>query len=341
MFASGDPLTQSLEVSSSLNKYCYALNNPLKFVDPTGFGLFKSIKKGFRKLGRAIGKGVRAVGNAFKSVGKYIKENWKQIVVMAVTVVVAAVVTYATAGLGSPIAAGLLAGAAAGFAGGGLSAALNGGDFSDIMGAAIKGAVLGGISGALMGGVAQFTVNFSPFYQAPIMGTAGGISAELQGGDFWSGFAGSSLGAISSGYVKGFSGESAARVASAAVIGGAVEELSGGEFANGARTAAFGQIVTEGVSSSLRAIEESKSRPMTSYEIEQAKTVFGDKIDYDRVRIVDGKFAPFQPSRGTYMAPNGKIYWPGCSSQQMCGNPGVFIHELTHCLLYTSDAADE
>jgi RHS repeat-associated protein len=334
MFTSADPLTQSFEIPDSMNKFCYALNNPLKYVDPTGYGWnpVKALGDGIRSVGNAIGSAAAAVGDAFSTVGKFVKENWKQIVVMTVTIVVAAVVTYATAGLGSPIAAGMLAGAAAGFAGGGLSAALHGGDFNDIMGAAVRGAVLGGISGALMGGAAQLTVNFAPYYQAPVMGLAGGGSSAMQGGDFWAGFAGGALGSLSAGYVRGFEGETAARVASAAVVGGTVEEIRGGEFANGARTGAFSQIVSEGVGSGLRAVEERNSRPMTSYEIEQAKSVFGDKIDYSRVRIVDGKFAPFQPDRGTYMAPNGKIYWPGCSSQEMCGNAPVFIHELTHVM---------
>ncbi len=78
------------------------------------------------------------------------------------------------------------------------------------------------------------------------------------------------------------------------------------------------------------------SRPLTEGEIALARTVFGDAIDYARVRIVRGRWWPFQP-RGIVMAPTGNIHFhpedPGWSedfSQWSLDRQGLLIHELTH-----------
>ena len=81
---------------------------------------------------------------------------------------------------------------------------------------------------------------------------------------------------------------------------------------------------------------------MTTDEITEAKKVFGDKIDYSQVRIIDGKFVPWQGD-GYVIAPDGNIYWPGeCGNLATCGGSigsagqintaSTFIHEMTHVL---------
>jgi len=76
-----------------------------------------------------------------------------------------------------------------------------------------------------------------------------------------------------------------------------------------------------------------RSRSLTEDEMTLAKSVFGDAIDYDRVRIHDGKFLPFQP-KGVAMAPEGHLYMYGCYSDNYAqASPimrGIFIHEMTH-----------
>ncbi len=61
--------------------------------------------------------------------------------------------------------------------------------------------------------------------------------------------------------------------------------------------------------------------------------MFGDRIDYDRVRVVDGCYLPGQQHRWI-MAPDGNIYWPGeCGELAQHGEAAVrdtFIHEMTH-----------
>ena len=64
--------------------------------------------------------------------------------------------------------------------------------------------------------------------------------------------------------------------------------------------------------------------------------MFGDGIDYARVRLVNRKWAFFQP-RDTVMAPRGAIHFhPGgcryCDDFCMAAHDaqGLFIHEMTH-----------
>lgn len=75
---------------------------------------------------------------------------------------------------------------------------------------------------------------------------------------------------------------------------------------------------------------------MTSGEVELARSVFGSAIDYSKVRLVKGKWWPFQPRRSA-MAPMGSIYfhpdsggWSDDFSKEPLGTQGYFIHELTH-----------
>jgi len=79
-----------------------------------------------------------------------------------------------------------------------------------------------------------------------------------------------------------------------------------------------------------------KSRGLTSGEIALARSVFGDAIDYSKVRLVKGKWWPFHP-RGAAMAPMGNIYfhpadggWSDDFSKEPLGRQGFFIHEMTH-----------
>lgn len=78
------------------------------------------------------------------------------------------------------------------------------------------------------------------------------------------------------------------------------------------------------------------SRPLTPGEIDLARSVFGDAIDYDGVRLVRGKWWPFQP-RGIVMAPTGNIHfhpdsrlWSEDFSTERLSLQGLYIHEMTH-----------
>lgn len=67
-----------------------------------------------------------------------------------------------------------------------------------------------------------------------------------------------------------------------------------------------------------------------------ARSIFGDAIDYDGVRIVRRKWAFFQPRKVT-MAPRGAIHFHpkgnaycDCFASDTIGSQGHLIHELVH-----------
>lgn len=78
------------------------------------------------------------------------------------------------------------------------------------------------------------------------------------------------------------------------------------------------------------------TRSLTDAETGLARSVFGDAIDYGRVRIHRRKWAFFQP-RDVVMAPDGDI-WFHPDGDRYCsdfgdrdiGAQGLFIHEMTH-----------
>ena len=64
--------------------------------------------------------------------------------------------------------------------------------------------------------------------------------------------------------------------------------------------------------------------------------MFGNAIDYDRVRLVRRKWWPFQPA-GIVMAPTGNIHfhpdsplWSEDFSNERLSLQALFIHEMTH-----------
>ena len=66
------------------------------------------------------------------------------------------------------------------------------------------------------------------------------------------------------------------------------------------------------------------------------RSIFGDAIDYSKVRLIKGKWWPFQPANAA-MAPSGYIYfhpkaggWSEDFSKDSLGAQGFFIHEMTH-----------
>lgn len=79
-----------------------------------------------------------------------------------------------------------------------------------------------------------------------------------------------------------------------------------------------------------------RGRSLTKGEVELARSVFGDAIDYAQVRLIRGKWWPFQPSNAA-MAPMGNIYfhpknggWSDDFSMEGLHRQGFFIHEMTH-----------
>ncbi|MDB5708299.1 MAG: vgr related protein [Sphingomonas bacterium] len=77
-------------------------------------------------------------------------------------------------------------------------------------------------------------------------------------------------------------------------------------------------------------------RPLTEGEIALARGVFGDAIDYAKVRIARRKWAFFQP-RDTVMAPTGSIHFHPDSKRYRddfatagLADQALLIHEMVH-----------
>lgn len=79
-----------------------------------------------------------------------------------------------------------------------------------------------------------------------------------------------------------------------------------------------------------------KSRSLTPAEVELVRSIFGDALDCSVVRLVRGKWWPFQPRRSA-MAPMGHIYfhpdgggWSEDFSKEPLHSQAFFMHEMTH-----------
>jgi hypothetical protein len=82
--------------------------------------------------------------------------------------------------------------------------------------------------------------------------------------------------------------------------------------------------------------EAMTSRPLTAKERALAASIFGDAIDYDRVRIHRRKWFPFQP-RHAIMAPDGHLWvhpkghlWSDDYGEAPLNLQALFLHEMTH-----------
>ena len=192
-FLSPDPYVQDPTYSQSLNRYSYCVNNPLKYIDPSGYTWLSKFNS-------------------------WIKSNWKPIVTTAVAVAAGIAVAVLTGGIGSPILVAMLSGAASGFAGGVMGTALNGGNLNECLFAGVRGALIGAIAG-LAGGVAGVGAAWA-------LNTVTGISGGVIGGAIAGaagGFAGGFIGSVMMGMnIKESLKMGAYGAAAGGVIGGIV-----------------------------------------------------------------------------------------------------------------------
>jgi len=79
-----------------------------------------------------------------------------------------------------------------------------------------------------------------------------------------------------------------------------------------------------------------QGRPLTTGEVELARSIFGGTMDYSRVRLFRGKWWPLQPRRSA-MAPTGSIWfhpdgggWSDDFSKEPLGLQAFWMHEMTH-----------
>ena len=155
-FLQADPFVQEPRNGQSLNRYSYALNNPLSYTDPSGFFFKRFIKR----WGRVI---VAAVVSYYTFGAA---SNWAFSGMLSASGGLAG-----TANVGAIITtSGVIGGAAAGFVGGA------------IVSGSLRGATKGAFVGGITGGIAS---HFGDVYSGSRIladSLAGGVSAEIYGG---------------------------------------------------------------------------------------------------------------------------------------------------------------
>ncbi|MDO5069342.1 MAG: type IV secretion protein Rhs [Neisseria zoodegmatis] len=75
-----------------------------------------------------------------------------------------------------------------------------------------------------------------------------------------------------------------------------------------------------------------KSRSLTQGEIDLAKQVFKDSIDYAKVKVHKGEYLLWVQDNQTVMTPNGEMYFPEEIYEEDFSKrrQWLFIHEMTH-----------
>ena len=85
------------------------------------------------------------------------------------------------------------------------------------------------------------------------------------------------------------------------------------------------------------------TRGLTQGEIDLAKEIFGDAIDYAKVKIHDTQAHMLHPT-GSAITPSGEIFAYGCCRQDFStaspAQRAFFIHEMTHVWQYQNRILD-
>jgi RHS repeat-associated protein len=212
-FLSPDPIIQNPENLQSLNRYTYCLNNPLSLTDPSGYG--------------------------------WLSDNWRSLVAATVAITVAVI----TVGSSIAVSYAIMAGAAGGFAGGVTGALLSGANLGQIFKAGVVGGIIGAASGFLS--FASASTEFAK-------GSTGALFEKvakhtfsnawlngITGGDMEHGFITSALSSMGDEVIHNNVDGLGYRAIASAALGGTIEEIGGGKFANGAITGAYGMLFND------------------------------------------------------------------------------------------------
>lgn len=236
-FTSPDPFVKDATNTQDHNRYTYTRNSPVNYTDPSGYlfdGIFDDMLKNPLHVGHTQLMDPIIYNNYKEEIHEFDARYGSQIKAIAVTAVLSYFLGPAGAQL-SPVVVGAVAGAASGYV-------ASNGDWKATRNGAIFGAVFGAIGDMGLSGGAQYTAH----------GLVGGVQAEVNGGEFWQGFASGFVTAYSGARTEGFVNSTnnslfngstvsyySLQVTTAAVIGGTTSVITGGKFSNGAMTGAF------------------------------------------------------------------------------------------------------
>jgi RHS repeat-associated protein len=226
-FLSADPYVQTDNLQS-LNRYSYCINNPVSLIDPTGFGFWSSL--------------FNSVSNFFADIWHGIRDLLKSpYVSLALGIAIGAV----TIGFGWAMAASCLSGY------NGVVTLAHGGNINNaFLSAGLTFATASIWYGT--GNILSSIKNSTNYWIVKTLthGTIGGGLRAALGGSFEEGFLAASVSAALPIDSIGSANSSrivvvAERTLAAGVVGGTVAAITGGNFINGAETAAFAELFND------------------------------------------------------------------------------------------------
>jgi hypothetical protein len=183
-FLSPDPFVQAPDYSQNFNRYSYAWNNPLKYTDPSGEIIIPIL------IGAAIGIITNGISNSFNN-QPFFDGAGKAAFIGAVGGAFSFGIGQSIIGMSGfgkfafqTIAHGHL---------GGMMSGISGGTYGQGLLAGAAGSMMGGGAGYLTKKSGTFMQAFATVSSGAV---AGGVGAEISGGNFWDG---ARNGAISAG----------------------------------------------------------------------------------------------------------------------------------------------
>lgn len=214
-FLSPDPYLEFPHSAQGLNRFIYALNNPIRYVDPTGYGLIDDLLKDV--VGGALGGVVEIVSPVFEEFGRFMNKHGRTVIPIVAGVLVSTI---------NPVAGA----AVMGFT----SAAVHGASFEE----SLRAAAISAAVAYVMGGVSRHTRDWSSHSRFAAQGAAGGAMAKVRGGDFETGFFSAGITSLTP-PLANHGDIDFHDLAVRATVGGTVATIGGGKFENGATVAAF------------------------------------------------------------------------------------------------------
>ena len=228
-FLSADPVVQDATDLQAFNHYAYVRNNPLSLLDPSGFSWIGDV---FKSIGNFFSSVFRTVANAIKAILK--------------NSIVRAVMQIAACAFGGPIGCVAAAGGLTLASGGSLTQAMEAMAFT-MLSVGTWSAV-----GSMLQGVGAVMQSGFDMVRVLVHGVVQGALSMAQGGSFLNGFAIGAAGEAADVGMKEAGLNSVAgeegryeRAMIAGAVGGTASVLTGGNFANGAVSAAFAHLFND------------------------------------------------------------------------------------------------
>jgi len=251
-FLSADPTVQAPNDPQDLNRYSYCVNNPLRFTDPSGFGIFDWVSDIISDICDIISDVVNVICDVICDVVRTVCDVVSSI---CSSKFIGTILELAVAAIATACSAGTLTMAYIMAATSAAVTAASGGSFADVLFAA----GLAFVSVEAWGQVGDFCKplkaaggwgsNFAGNAESCVVhGAVGGTLNVIEGGSFKDGFLSAAVGDACSGMVNSIEKDSMSqtaimeRAAAAGVVGGTVAVITGGNFLDGAKTAAFAQM---------------------------------------------------------------------------------------------------